>query len=232
MKPRAVALGHPDGRDAVRDPGSGANHAWTAHWSGDRCAERCPAWRDGDCDVTRADRQSNDALRAADGRCLFPALPTGTYTLTLRAVRISEAGARKHPGLDRSDDLPSTRGAADCLLAESVTVSARPLWWMSPAAKSGLSLSGRSADRRSEFHRRLGARCRKRPASGCRIRRRRQPQEPAVGLRSASAFSNQSAKSSPTVSITPEGIGGTGFYEDYFANEEVSVERARQRRRR
>ena len=28
-----------------------------------------------------------------------------------------------------------------------------------------------------------------------------------------------------------EGVGGTGFYEDYFANEEVSVERARQRRR-
>ncbi len=67
-----------------------------------------------------------------------------------------------------------------------------------------------------------GARCRKRPACACRA------STSAAATRASSpgyesfGVQNQARVVTEGVDHT-EGVGGTGFYEDYYANEEVSV---------
>ena len=78
------------------------------------------------------------------------------------------------------------------------------------------------ADRRAELDRPVGraGAVAGRPDAG--LRRRRQPQEPAVGLRRRSASRARRA-SSPRAWTRPRGRAAPGFYQDYYSQNEIAV---------
>ena len=156
----------------------------------------------------------------ADGRYLFPALPTGVYRVTFDL-----SGFRK---FDR-DNIQVVLGqtiAVDAQmqvggLAESVTVTgASPIVDVS-TTKVGAHLKGdeliavpNSTDVWGALSEAPGVRMQGFDVGGSH--KSQQSGYEVFGVQ------NQARVISDGVDHT-EGVGGTGFYEDYFANEEVSV---------
>ena len=154
----------------------------------------------GDGDLTRVDRQSHDD----DGsRRPLPAPAASLRRLQaeIRPLGIHDDRAREHPGRARTDD--HRRHTAEGRVARrnrhghgGITGRGRD------DDEGGHQPQGRRVDRHPELHRCVGRafRSARRPDAG--VRRRRQSQEPAVGLRGVRRAEPGDA-SSPKASITP-----------------------------
>src|SRR5712691_2466041 len=160
------------------------------------------------------------ALTEADGRFLFPGMPSGTYKLTFELQ-----GFRK---IDR-DNVVVVLGQTISLdaqmqiggLAENVTVTGASPVVDVTTTKVGTSLKGEaliavpsSTDVWGALSEAPGIRMQGFDVGGSH--KSQQSGYESFGIQ------NQAKVVSDGVDHT-EGVGGTGFYEDYFANEEVSV---------
>ena len=160
------------------------------------------------------------ALTEADGRFLFPGMPSGTYKLTFELQ-----GFRK---IDR-DNVIVVLGQTISLdaqmqiggLAENVTVIADSPVVDVSTTKIGTSLKGdaliavpNSTDVWAALSEAPGVQMLGFDVGGSH--KSQQSGYEVFGIQ------NQARVVSDGVDHT-EGVGGTGFYEDYFANEEVSV---------
>jgi hypothetical protein len=155
-----------------------------------------------------------------DGRYLFPALPTGTYkvvfelagfrTMTREDIKIS---------LGQTISVDAQLGLAS--LSENVTVAAASPVVDVTTTKVGTSLKGEqliavpnSTDVWGALSEAPGIRMQGFDVGGSH--KSQQSGYESFGIQ------NQAKVVSDGVDHT-EGVGGTGFYEDYYANEEVSV---------
>ena len=160
------------------------------------------------------------AVTEADGKFLFPGMPSGTYKLAFDLQ-----GFKKFErdnivvvlGQTISADAQMQIGG----LAENVTVTADSPVVDVSTTKIGTSLKGDALIAVPELDRRLGALS---EAPGVRMpgfdvggsHKSQQSGYESFGIQ------NQARVVSDGVDHT-EGVGGTGFYEDFYANEEVSV---------
>src|SRR5947207_11242181 len=160
------------------------------------------------------------ALTEADGRFMFPGMPSGTYKLTFELQ-----GFRK---IDR-DNVIVVLGQTISLdaqmqiggLAENATVTADSPVVDVSTTKIGTSLKGdaliavpNSTDVWAALSEAPGVQMQGFDVGGSH--KSQQSGYEVFGIQ------NQARVVSDGVDHT-EGVGGTGFYEDYFANEEVSV---------
>ena len=156
----------------------------------------------------------------ADGKYLFPALPSGTYKLTFELSgfrRIERDNVVVVLGQTISVDAQMQIGG----LAENVTVTADSPVVDVSTTKIGTNLKGdaligvpNSTDVWGALSEAPGVRMQGFDVGGSH--KSQQSGYEVFGVQ------NQARVVSDGVDHT-EGVGGTGFYEDYFANEEVSV---------
>ena len=109
-------------------------------------------------------------------------MPSGTYKLTFELVGLQEGRARQHRGGHRPDDLRSTRSCRWAALTESVTVTGDSPLVDTSTTKIGTSLKGDALTAVPNSTDVWGALVGSARRAHAGLRRRRQPQEPAVGL--------------------------------------------------
>src|SRR5712692_8357771 len=160
------------------------------------------------------------AITQADGRYLFPALPSGVYSLTFTLPRF-QTFVREGIELSLATTITVDAQLAIAAVQEQVVVSAASPVVDVATTKVGLSLKGDalvavpgSTDVWGALSESPGIRMQGFDVGGSH--KSQQSGYEVFGIQ------NQSRVISDGVDHT-EGVGGTGFYEDYFANEEVSV---------
>src|SRR5581483_545068 len=156
----------------------------------------------------------------SDGRYLFPALPTGTYRLTFELSgfqRLTRENVQVVLGQTISLDVQLPIAS----LSESVTVTGESPVIDVTTTKVGTDLKGdalvavpNSTDVWGALSEAPGIRM-----SGFDVGGSHKSQQSGYEV---FGITNQARVVSDGVDHT-EGVGGTGFYEDYYANEEVSV---------
>ncbi|HMF98427.1 MAG TPA: TonB-dependent receptor [Vicinamibacterales bacterium] len=156
----------------------------------------------------------------ADGKFLFPALPTGVYKLVFELSgfqKLTREGVQVVLGQTISVDAQLPLAS----LAETVTVTGESPVIDVTTTKVGTSLKGdaliavpNSTDVWGALSEAPGIRLQGFDVGGSH--KSQQSGYESFGVQ------NQARVISDGVDHT-EGVGGTGFYEDYFANEEVSV---------
>jgi hypothetical protein len=163
---------------------------------------------------------SQTTVTQADGRYLFPALPTGTYTLTYELSGFQKL-TRENIQVSTGQTISVDAALPIASLAESVTVSAASPVVDVTSTKVGNHLKGEaliavpnSTDVWGALSEAPGIRLQGFDVGGSH--KSQQSGYESFGIQ------NQAKVVSDGIDHT-EGIGGTGFYEDYFANEEVSV---------
>src|SRR5437764_780708 len=155
-----------------------------------------------------------------DGRFLFPALPTGTYKLVFELAGFRTFTRENlQVSLGQTISVDAQLGLAS--LSENVTVAAASPVVDVTTTKVGTSLKGQeliavpnSTDVWGALSEAPGIRMQGFDVGGSH--KSQQSGYEVFGVQ------NQARVISDGVDHT-EGVGGTGFYEDYFANEEVSV---------
>jgi len=156
----------------------------------------------------------------ADGKFLFPALPTGTYKLVFELSgfqKLTREGVQVVLGQTLSVDAQLPLAS----LSETVTVTGESPVIDVSTTRVGTSLKGdaliavpNSTDVWGALSEAPGIRLQGFDVGGSH--KSQQSGYESFGVQ------NQARVISDGVDHT-EGVGGTGFYEDYFANEEVSV---------
>jgi len=155
-----------------------------------------------------------------DGRYLFPALPTGTYKLVFELAGFRSMTREDiRVSLGQTISVDAQLGLAS--LSENVTVAAASPVVDVTTTKVGTSLKGEqlisvpnSTDVWGALSEAPGVRLQGFDVGGSH--KSQQSGYESFGIQ------NQAKVVSDDVDHT-EGVGGTGFYEDYYANEEVSV---------
>jgi Carboxypeptidase regulatory-like domain len=155
-----------------------------------------------------------------DGKFLFPALPTGTYTLVFELAGFQKL-TRENVRLAVGQTISVDSQLPIASLSESVTVAAASPVVDVTSTKVGNHLKGEelvgipnSTDVWGALSEAPGVRMQGFDVGGSH--KSQQSGYEVFGIQ------NQARVISDGVDHT-EGVGGTGFYEDYFANEEVSV---------
>ena len=156
----------------------------------------------------------------ADGRYLFPALPTGLYKIVFDLTGFrSFVRENVQVSLGQTISIDAQLGLAS--LSENVTVSAASPVVDVTSTKVGTDLKGdalltvpNSTDVWGALSEAPGIRMQGFDVGGSH--KSQQSGYESFGIQ------NQAKVVSDGIDHT-EGVGGTGFYEDYFANEEVSV---------
>ncbi len=156
----------------------------------------------------------------ADGRYLFPALPSGTYTLTFELSGFQRL-IRENVQVVLGQTISLDVQLALASLAESVTVTGDSPVIDITTTKVGSDLKGEaliavpnSTDVWGALSESPGVRMQGFDVGGSH--KSQQSGYEAFGVQ------NQAKVVSDGIDHT-EGVGGTGFYEDYYANEEVAV---------
>jgi outer membrane receptor protein involved in Fe transport len=161
-----------------------------------------------------------NTVTQADGKFLFPALPTGQYKLVFELSGFQKL-TRENINVALGQTISVDAQLPLASLTESVTVTgASPVIDVS-TTKVGTSLKGEaltaipnSTDTWGALSEAPGVRMQGFDVGGSH--KSQQSGYESFGVQ------NQARVISDGVDHT-EGVGGTGFYEDYFANEEVSV---------
>src|SRR5262245_3518206 len=160
------------------------------------------------------------AVTQTDGRYLFPALPSGLYTITF-ALAEFQTVERKGIVLSLATTVTVDVELAIASVRESVVVAAASPIVDVATTKVGVNLKGdapvgvpNSADVWGGLAESPGVRMQGFDVGGSH--KSQQSSYEVFGIQ------NQTRAISDGIDHT-EGVGGTGFYEDYYANEEVSV---------
>ena len=145
----------------------------------------------------------------ADGRYMFPAMPSGTYKLAFDLTGFQEGRARQHRRSSSARRCPSTRSCEVGGLTESVTVTGDSPLVDTSTTKIGTSLKGDELIAVPELHRRVGRAVGSRPACACRA------STSAAATRASSPDTRCSASRarrawSPTASTTPRASAAPG----------------------
>ena len=160
------------------------------------------------------------AVTQADGRYMFPALPSGLYTITLSLPEFQTV-ERRGIVLSLATTVTVDVEMAIATVQESVVVAAASPIVDVATTKVGVNLKGEalinvpnSTDVWGALAESPGVRMQGFDVGGSH--KSQQSSYEVFGIQ------NQTRAISDGVDHT-EGVGGTGFYEDYYANEEVSV---------
>jgi hypothetical protein len=163
---------------------------------------------------------TQSTVTQADGRFLFPALPTGVYTVTFELAGFQKL-TRQNVQVVLGQTISVDAQLPIATLSESVTVSAASPIVDVTTTKVGTDLKGEaliavpnSTDVWGALSEAPGIRMQGFDVGGSH--KSQQSGYESFGVQ------NQAKVVSDGVDHT-EGVGGTGFYEDYYANEEVSV---------
>ena len=160
------------------------------------------------------------AITEADGRYLFPALPSGNYKLTFDLAGFKQF-VRENVNVQFGQTITVDAQLQLGQLAENVTVTGASPVVDVTTTKVGTTLKGdqlitvpNSTDVWGALSEAPGIRMQGFDVGGSH--KSQQSGYESFGIQ------NQAKVVSDGVDHT-EGVGGTGFYEDYYANEEVSV---------
>jgi hypothetical protein len=160
------------------------------------------------------------AVTQADGRYLFPALPSGVYTLTFTLPSFQTV-AREGIALPLATTITVDAQLALAAVKEDIVVAAASPVVDVATTKVGVNLKGdaltavpNSTDVWGVLSESPGVRMQGFDVGGSH--KSQQSNYEVFGIQ------NQSRVISEGIDHT-EGVGGTGFYEDYYANEEMSV---------
>jgi len=163
---------------------------------------------------------SQTTVTQADGKYIFPALPSGTYKLVFELSGFQKLN-RENVQVVLGQTIAFDAQLAVATLAESVTVTGASPVVDVTTTKVGSDFKGEaliavpnSTDVWSALSESPGVRM-----SGFDVGGSHKSQQSGYEV---FGIQNQARVVSDGVDHT-EGVGGTGFYEDYFANEEVSV---------